>query len=75
MSAEAARYIGAGIAALALYGVGMSMGNLFSNWINSVTRNPEAADKVKMTGFIGMAFTESLGLFVLLVALLILFNK
>lgn len=74
MSPEAARMIGASIAALALYGVGMSMGNLFSNWISSVARNPEAEDKVRFMGMLGFALTESIGLFALLIALLILFK-
>lgn len=74
MSPEAARYIGAAIAAFALYGIGISMGNLFSTWISSVTRNPEAEDKVRFMGMLGFALTESIALFALLVALLILFK-
>ncbi len=75
MSPEACRYLGAAIAVLALYGVGLSMGNLFSTWISSVARNPEAGDKVRFMGMLGFALTESIALFALLVALLILFNK
>ena len=74
MSPEAARYIGAAIAALALYGIGTSMGNLFSTWISSVTRNPEAEEKVRFMGMLGFALTESIALFALLIALLILFR-
>lgn len=74
MSPEAARFLGAGIAALALYGVGQSMGSFFSNWINAVARNPEADDKVRVTGMLGFALTESIGLFAFLIAILILFK-
>jgi F-type H+-transporting ATPase subunit c len=74
MSVEAARMIGAAVAVLALYGVGMSMGNLFSTWINSVARNPEAEEKVRFMGMLGFALTESIALFALLIALLILFK-
>ncbi|MDR1362284.1 MAG: F0F1 ATP synthase subunit C [Holosporaceae bacterium] len=74
MSTEAARMIGAAIAVLALYGVGVAMGNLFSNWIAAVARNPEAEDKVRFMGMLGFALTESIALFALLVALLILFK-
>lgn len=72
MSPDAARMIGAGIAALALYGVGMSMGSMFSNWINSVARNPEAKDHLNLMGFLGFAATESIGLYALVIAIMIL---
>jgi F-type H+-transporting ATPase subunit c len=75
VSPEAARFIGAGIAVLALYGVGMGMGNLFSTWISSVARNPEAADKIKSAGILGFAIVESIALFAVVVALLILVIK
>ncbi|MDR1560985.1 MAG: F0F1 ATP synthase subunit C [Holosporaceae bacterium] len=75
MSTEAARMIGAAVTVFALYGVGMSMGNLFSTWINSVARNPEAEDKVRFVGMLGFALTESIALFALLIALLILFKN
>ena len=74
LSAEATRYLSAAIAAIALYGVGMSMGNLFSTWLNSVARNPEADDRMRSVGILGMALTESIGLFAFLSALLILFK-
>ena len=74
LSAEAMRYLSAAIAAIALYGVGMSMGNLFSTWLNSVARNPEADDRMRSVGILGMALTESIGLFAFLIALLILFK-
>ena len=73
--AEAARYLAAAITAIALFGVGMSMGNLFSTWLNSVARNPEAEEKMRSVGMLGFALTESIGLFALLVALLILFKN
>ncbi|MDR2681883.1 MAG: F0F1 ATP synthase subunit C [Holosporaceae bacterium] len=74
MSTEAARMIGAAIAVLTLYGVGHAMGGLFSTWISSVSRNPEAEEKVRFMGMLGFALTESIALFALLVALLILFK-
>jgi F-type H+-transporting ATPase subunit c len=72
MSPEAARFIGAAIAVLALHGVGKAMGKLFSTWIESVARNPESADKVRFMGLLGFAMTESIALFALLIAFLIL---
>ncbi|MDR2766583.1 MAG: F0F1 ATP synthase subunit C [Holosporaceae bacterium] len=75
MSTEAARMIGAAAAVFALFGVGLSMGNLFSTWMSSVARNPEAEDKIRFAGILGFALTESIALFALLVALLILFKN
>lgn len=74
LSNEALRYLAAALAVIPLFGVGMSMGNLFSTWLNSVARNPEAEDKMRSVGMLGFALTESIGLFSLLVALLILFK-
>lgn len=74
LSVDAARYLGAAIAVIALYGVGVSMGNFFSTWLSSIARNPEAQDKMQSTGLLGFALIESIGLFALLIALLILFK-
>lgn len=75
LSPEAAKYFAAAIATLTLYGVGKSMGGLFSTWLDAVARNPEADEKMRSVGMLGFALTESIGLFALLIALLILFNK
>ena len=75
MSTEAARMIGAAIAVFALFGVGIGMGYMFSNWISAVARNPEAEDKVRFMGMLGFALTESIALFALLISLLILFKN
>ena len=75
LSAEAARYLAVGITALVLFGVGRAMGQFFSDWLGSVARNPDADDKLRPVGMLGFALTESIGLFALLIALLLLFNK
>lgn len=74
MSTEAARMIGAAIAVVSLFGIGLGMSNLFSAWINAVTRNPEAEEKVRLMGMLGFALTESIALFALIIAVLILFK-
>jgi F-type H+-transporting ATPase subunit c len=75
MSTEAARLISAAMAVFALFGVGISMGNFFSTWISSVARNPEADKKIQPVGILGLALTESIALFAVVVALLILFKN
>ena len=43
MEAEAAKLIGAGLAAIALAGAGVGIGNIFSGYLQGALRNPAAA--------------------------------
>jgi F0F1-type ATP synthase membrane subunit c/vacuolar-type H+-ATPase subunit K len=73
MEAEAAKYIGAGLAVFALFGVGLGIGNIFSSLITAIARNPAVQPKVFPIGILGFALTEAVALFALLIAFLILF--
>lgn len=73
MDATAAKMIGAAIAVLPLFGVGLSLGNLFSSVIEAIGRNPSVADTVKGSSLLYFALVEAIALFSLLIALLILF--
>jgi F0F1-type ATP synthase membrane subunit c/vacuolar-type H+-ATPase subunit K len=72
MDMSAAKMIGAGIAMLALLGVGIGLGNIFSNLITAIARNPSAKDDVMKVGLIGFALTESIALIAFVTALIIL---
>ena len=74
MDAEAAKFIGAGLALIPLFGVGLALGNIFSTWISSVARNPSASNDVRQIGMMGFALTEAVALFALVVSFLILFK-
>lgn len=74
MDVAAATKLGAGIAVIALFGVGLGIGNIFSAMINAVARNPAARDAVFPIGILGFALTEAVALFALLIAFLILFT-
>jgi F0F1-type ATP synthase membrane subunit c/vacuolar-type H+-ATPase subunit K len=74
MDVEAAKMIGAGIAVIALMGVGVGIGNIFSTLIASIARNPAARNEVFGIGILGFALTEAVALFALLIAFLILFT-
>ncbi|MFN7635027.1 MAG: ATP synthase subunit C family protein [Acetobacteraceae bacterium] len=74
MEAAAAKYIGAGLAVFALFGVGLGIGNIFSTLISSVARNPASRATVFPIGILGFALTEAVALFALLIAFLILFT-
>ena len=73
MEAEAAKLIGAGLAVIALGGVGIGIGNIFSSLVNSIARNPSARNDVFGIGILGFALTEAIALFALVIALLLLF--
>jgi F-type H+-transporting ATPase subunit c len=73
MELEAAKMIGAGIATLALAGVGIGLGNIFGSFLQGALRNPSAAPKVFGNLLLGFALTEAVALFALVIAFLILF--
>ena len=74
MDVLAAKALGAGIAVIALAGVGIGIGNIFASMVSSVARNPGASDAVFPIGILGFALTEAVALFALLIAFLILFT-
>lgn len=74
MDIQAAKMIGAGLAVIALLGVGIGLGNIFSAMVTSVARNPAVRDTVFPIGILGFALTEAVALFALLIAFLILFT-
>jgi len=73
MEAEAAKLIGAGIAALPLAGAGVGLGIIFGNFLSGAFRNPSAAVGNQQTLLLAFALTEFTGLLGFVVAMLILF--
>ncbi len=74
MELEAAKMIGAGLATIALAGIGAGLGNVFGSYLTGAMRNPAAADKQRPTMMLAFALVEATGLFALLIAFLILFG-
>lgn len=74
MELEAAKMIGAGLATIALFGVGVGIGNIFATLIATVGRNPSVQQRVFPFAIIGFALVEAVGLFALLIAFLVLFT-
>jgi F-type H+-transporting ATPase subunit c len=74
MELDAAKMIGAGLAVIALFGVGIGIGNIFSTLISTVGRNPSVQQRVFPFAIIGFALVEAVALFALLIAFLILFT-
>lgn len=73
MDVEAAKLIGAGLATIALAGVGVGIGTIFGNFVAGALRNPGAANRVFGNVLLGFALTEAIALFALVIAFLILF--
>jgi F-type H+-transporting ATPase subunit c len=74
MELEAAKMIGAGIAALALGGAGIGLGMLFGSYMEGAFRNPEAQSKLQVKPMLAFALIEATGLFGFVVAMIILFG-
>lgn len=74
MDFEGAKMIGAGLAVVALMGVGIGLGNIFSTLISSIARNPGAKKDVMTVGLLGFALTESIALMAFVTAMIILFK-
>ena len=73
MDAEAAKYIGAGLATLGMIGSALGVGNIFGQFLAGALRNPSAAPGQMANLFVGIAFAEALGIFSFLIALLLMF--
>ena len=69
MDAEAAKMVGAALAiGLGAIGPGAGMGILFSKALEAIGRNPEAQGKIQLTMFLGIAFTEAIAIYALVIA-------
>ncbi|MFZ0492186.1 MAG: ATP synthase F0 subunit C [Acidimicrobiia bacterium] len=67
MDTHAAALLGAGLAyGLAAIGPGIGIGIVAGNAVQAMVRQPEMAGQVRATMFLGIAFTEALALFGLL---------
>ncbi len=73
MELESLKFIGIGLTALSFFGAALALGNIFATAIKSIARNPSAESKVSKYVFIGAGFAESMGLFALVIALMLLF--
>ncbi|NLG71645.1 MAG: ATP synthase F0 subunit C [Chloroflexi bacterium] len=73
MDVEAARLIGAGLAMIGTFGVGLGIGVLVNGAVQGIARNPDASDSIQINMILGIAFAEAVAIYSLVVALLILF--
>jgi F-type H+-transporting ATPase subunit c len=73
MEVNAAKLVGAGLAAIGMIGAGVGVGSIWSSLIATVGRNPAAKANVELYAWLGFAVTEAIALFALAVAFMILF--
>jgi F-type H+-transporting ATPase subunit c len=73
METEAAKMIGAGLAAIGVLGGGIGVGVVFGNYFQAAARNPALKDELRTYAFLGFALSEATSLFALVIALIILY--
>jgi F-type H+-transporting ATPase subunit c len=74
MDPNATRLLAAGLAiGLGAIGPGLGIGLLVNGALQSIGRNPEAQGAIQINMFIGIAFAESIAIYALVVALILLF--
>lgn len=74
MDPETAKTLGMALAAgLGVIGPGVGIGLIVAKALEAIGRNPEASGKIQATMFIGIAFTEALAIFAIVIAFLVKF--
>lgn len=68
------KYIGAGIGTIALGGVGAGVGKIFAAFLHESSRNPGGRKQLFTYALIGLALTEAIGLYALVIVFIIMFS-
>lgn len=72
MELEAAKTLGMALAVgLGMIGPGVGIGLVVSKALEAMGRNPEATGKIQAMMFVGVAFTEALAIFALVIGFII----
>lgn len=75
MELEVAKTLGMAIAVgLGVIGPGIGLGILVGKALEAIGRNPEASGKITSTMFIGIAVTDALAIFALVIGFIIKFT-
>ena len=73
MDADAAKLLAAGFTGLGLLGAGIGLGILGNGAMNALGRNPEARTAIVPNMILALAFTEAIGIYGLVTAILLIF--
>ena len=75
MDIEVAKTLGMALAVgLGVLGPGLGIGLIASKAVEAIGRNLEASGKIQATMLIGIAFTEALAIFALVIAFIVKFT-
>jgi F-type H+-transporting ATPase subunit c len=72
-SAEGLKFLAVGLAALGMAGAGIGLGILGGAAMSALGRNPEAKDAIAPNMVLALAFTEAIGIYGLVTAILLIF--
>jgi F-type H+-transporting ATPase subunit c len=72
-SADGLKWMAVGLAALGMAGAGIGLGMVGSAAMNALGRNPEAKDAIAPNMVLALAFTEAIGIYGLVTAILLIF--
>ena len=73
METDAARLLAAGLTSLGLLGAAIGLGILGNGAMNALGRNPEARAAIVPNMILALAFTEAIGIYGLVTAILLIF--
>lgn len=74
MELEAAKTLGMALAVgIGVLGPGIGIGLIVSKALEAIGRNPEATGKIQPMMFVGIAFTEALAIFALVIGFIVKF--
>ncbi|MEK7132989.1 MAG: ATP synthase F0 subunit C [Patescibacteria group bacterium] len=74
MEIESAKALGMALAVgLGVLGPGIGIGLIVSKALEAIGRNPEASGKIMPMMFVGIAFTEALAIFALVIGFIVKF--
>lgn len=73
LAENAMKFLGVGLAGLGLLGAGIGLGVLGNGAMNALGRNPEAKDAIVPNMILALAFTEAIGIYGLITAVLLIF--
>lgn len=74
MDTTSLKFIAVGMMSIGMLGAALSVAKIFSSLLNSIARNPTAADQLQRMALIGAGLAEAMGLFSFVLAMLLIFS-
>ena len=74
MDSDSYKYIAIGLMSIGMLGASLGVGNIFSNLLNSIARNPAQENKLFQRAIIGAGMVEARGIFSFIIAIILVFK-